>query len=312
LTDGVVSIGRPIANTQLYIVDDHLQPVPVGVPGQLHIGGEGLARGYLNRADLTAASFVSNPFSKEPGARLYRTGDLARYLPDGNVEFLGRIDHQVKLRGFRIELGEIEAVLSEHSKVYQSVVLAREDVSGDKRLVAYVVPSHGPAPTTPELRAFLKDKLPDYMVPSAFVFLDAMPLTPNGKLDRKALPAPDQNSAGSAEGYVSPRTPVEELITEIWAEVLKLDELGIHDNFFDLGGHSLKATQVISRVREALRLDLSLRVLFEAPTVAELASRVEQSISEAGELEELARNIAEVEALSEEEIERQLEKKTQD
>jgi acyl carrier protein len=212
-----------------------------------------------------------------------------------------------------MEVGEIEAVLSEHSKVYQSVALAREDVSGDKQLVAYVVPSHGPAaPTTPELRAFLKDKLPDYMLPSAFVFLDAMPLTPNGKSDRKALPAPDQNSAESAEAYVAPRTPLEELIAEIWAEVLKVDELSIHDNFFDLGGHSLKATQVISRVREALRLDLSLRVLFEAPTVAELASRVEQSISKAGELEELARNMAEVEELSEEEIERQLNGATND
>jgi amino acid adenylation domain-containing protein len=306
LTGGVVSIGRPIANTQLYIVDDHLQPVPIGVPGQLHIGGEGLARSYLNRADLTAESFIPNSFSKEAGARLYRTGDLARYLPDGNVEFLGRIDHQVKLRGFRIELGEIEAVLSEHSKVYQSVVLAREDVSGDKRLVAYVVPSHGPAPTTPELQAFLKDKLPDYMVPSAFVFLDAMPLTPNGKLDRKALPAPDQSSPELGASYVAPRTPEEELVAEIWAEVLKLDKVGIHDNFFDLGGHSLLATQVVSRVRAAFQVELPLRTLFEKQSVDELAKAITEMQAKKAGPGVLVDMLADIESLSDEETQRLL------
>jgi amino acid adenylation domain-containing protein len=305
----MVSIGRPIANTQIYILDDHLQPLPIGAAGQLYIGGDGLTRGYLNRADLTGNCFLPNSFSKEPGARLYKTGDLARYRSDGNIEFLGRIDHQVKVRGFRIELGEIEAVLGEHSKVFQSVVLAREDAFGDKRLVAYVVASDRAAAAANELRAYLKEKLPEYMVPSAFVFLESLPFTPNGKLDRNGLPAPDQNSSESAEAYIAPRTPVEEMIADIWAEVLKLEKIGIYDNFFDLGGHSLLATQVMSRLRAGLPTDLSLRVLFEAPTVAELASRVEQSISEAGELEEFARNMAEVEALPEEEIERQLFKK---
>ena len=312
LTSGTALIGRPIANTQIYIVDDHLQPVPVGVPGQLYIGGDGLARGYLNRAELTAASFIPNPFSKEPGKRLYRTGDLARYLPDGSIEYLGRMDHQVKLRGFRIELGEIEAVLGEHSQVSQSVVLAREDVPGDKQLAAYIVLEPGAAATANELRTFLKAKLPEYMVPSTLVFLEAMPLTPNGKLDRKAFPEPDRSHSGVADNFAAPRTLVEEMIAGIWAEVLKLDKFSIHDNFFDLGGHSLKATQVISRVRETFRMDLPLRVLFEAPTVAELAFRVEQSFADAGELEELAREVAEVDSLSDEEIERVLEKRTRD
>ncbi|MDZ4343798.1 MAG: amino acid adenylation domain-containing protein, partial [Candidatus Binatia bacterium] len=310
LTGGVVSIGRPIANTQLYIVDDHLQPVPIGVPGQLHIGGEGLARGYLNRADLTAESFIPNSFSKEAGARLYRTGDLARYLPDGNIEFLGRIDHQVKLRGFRIELGEIEAVLSEHSKIFQSVVLAREEAPGDKRLVAYVVASDRAAATANELRAFLKEKLPEYMVPSAFVLLDAMPLTPNGKLDRKALPAPDQNSAGSAEDDVAPRTPVEELIAEIWVEVFKLDKVGIHDNFFDLGGHSLLATQVVSRLRDGLRVELPLRTMFEKQTVEELAMVIAKIQVEKTEGDAVASILADIESLSDEEVEELVAKET--
>ena len=311
LSDGTVSIGRPIANTRIYIVDDYLQPVPVGVPGQLYIGGDGLSRGYLNRADLTAASFIPDPFSGELGARLYRTGDLARYLPDGSVEYLGRVDHQVKLRGFRIELGEIEAVLSEHSQVRQSVVLAREETPGDKQLTAYVVLDHGATARTDELRRFLRAKLPGYMVPSAYVFLESFPLTSNGKLDRKALPAPAAGFPESTDGYAPPRTLVEEMIAGIWADVLKLERLGMHDNFFDLGGHSLKATQVVSRMREVFRRDLPLRTLFEAPTVAELALRVEQSFADAGELEEIAHCVVEVDSLSDEETARQLEKETQ-
>jgi acyl-coenzyme A synthetase/AMP-(fatty) acid ligase/acyl carrier protein len=306
LSNGIVSIGRPIANTQFYILDDYSQPLPLGVAGQLYIGGAGLTRGYLNRADLTAASFLPDPFSKEPGARLYKSGDLARYLPDGNVEFLGRMDHQIKLRGFRIELGEIESVLSEHAEVLQSVVLAREDAPGDKRLVAYVVASDRAATTAHDLRAYLKEKLPEYMLPSAFVFLNAMPLTPNGKLDGNALPAPDRSGQDLEQSFVAPGNPLEETIAQIWADVLKLEKVGIHDNFFDLGGHSLKATQVVSRVREVLRTDLSVRVLFEAPTIAELALRIGRSMPQADELEELARSLAEVEALSEEEIVRQL------
>jgi acyl carrier protein len=239
---------------------------------------------------------------------LYKTGDLARYLPDGNIEFLGRMDHQVKIRGFRIELGEIEAVLAQHPAIRETVVVACENNPDDKQIVAYVVPEHAARSTASELRAFLKDKLPDYMVPSMFIFTDAMPLTPNGKLDRKALPAPDRRNFQRASGFVGPRTLMEEMLVEIWAEVLKLDKIGVHDNFFDIGGHSLKATQVISRIRETFRMDLSLRVLFEAPTVAELAMRVEQSFSGAGGPEELARLMAEVDSLSDEEMEHQLEK----
>ena len=219
-----VPIGRPIANTQIYILDVHVKPVPVGIPGELYIGGDGLARGYLNRPDLTAEKFVPNPFSSEPGSRLYRSGDLARYLPDGNIEFLGRVDNQVKIRGFRIELGEIETVLSQHPVVRQSVVIVREDSPGDRRLVAYVVSSPDQVCAASELRSFLKEKLPEYMVPSVFVVLDDFPLTPNGKLDRKALPVPDQSRPELQESFVVPRTPIEEIIAEIWAEVLEARE----------------------------------------------------------------------------------------
>ena len=288
--DRSVPIGKPFANTQLYILDRHMQPVPVRVPGELYIGGAGLARGYLNRPDLTAERFIPNPFSDEPGARLYKTGDLACYLPDGNIEFLGRLDSQVKIRGFRIETGEIESTLGRHSAVRNAVVLAREDrprendsvqdqksrienIKSGKRLVAYVV-NRGPVQLT-ELRDFLKSKLPDYMVPSSFIFLDALPLTPNGKVDHKALPTPDESRPRLEEGFVAPRTPVEEIIGEIWAEVLKVDQVGVLDNFFELGGHSLLATQVMSRLRKVFQVDLPLRGLFEAPTVAGLAERIE-------------------------------------
>ena len=268
-------IGRPIANTQIYLLDRNLQPVPVGVSGELYIGGDSLARGYLNRPELTAEKFISNPFSDEAGTHLYKTGDLARYLPDGNIEFLGRLDHQVKIRGFRIELGEIEAVLSQHLAVQETVVIVREDTPSDKRLVAYLVIKQEPFPTINELRSFLKEKLPDYMVPSAFMFLDALPLTPNGKVDRQALPAPDRVRPELESTFVAPRTPVEEVLAGIWAKVLGLEQVGIHDNFFELGGHSLLATQVISRLRDAFQVELPLRSLFEVPTVADLAERVE-------------------------------------
>jgi amino acid adenylation domain-containing protein len=310
------SIGRPIANTEIYILDSSLSPVPIGVPGELYLGGDGLARGYLNRPELTAERFIPNPFSANPGSRLYRTGDLARYLPGGNIEFLGRIDQQVKIRGFRIEPGEIEWALGQHDGVGEAVVLAREDAPDDpsalaiagKRLVAYVVPRREPAPTINELRDFLKEKLPQYMLPTAFVFLESWPLTPSGKVDRRALPPPDYSRAQLQESYVAPRTATEEILTVIWAEVLKVDQIGIHDNFFDLGGHSLKATQVMSRVREAVRLDIPLRILFEAPTVAELASRIDQNVSSSAELQVLARTLVELESLTDEEAEGQLEK----
>ncbi|MBW4570586.1 MAG: amino acid adenylation domain-containing protein, partial [Tolypothrix carrinoi HA7290-LM1] len=264
---GSVSIGGAIANTQFYLLDANLQPVPVGVPGELHIGGDGLARGYLNRPELTAEKFIPNPFG-DAGSRLYKTGDLVRYLTDGNIEYLGRIDHQVKIRGFRMELGEIEAQLRQHPSVQLSVVIAKEIV-GDKRLVAYIVPLTQPAPTISELRDFLHQQLPEYMVPSYFVMLDAMPLTPNGKVDRRALPEPGGQL--ESHNFVAPRTPTEEMLAGIWASLLGIERVGVYDNFFELGGHSLLATQLISRVASTFAVDLPLRSLFEQPTVAALA-----------------------------------------
>ncbi len=275
-------IGRPIANFQLYILDRHWRPVPIGVPGELHIGGVGLARGYLHRPDLTAEKFVPDPFGKAPGARLYKTGDLARYLPDGNVEFLGRIDFQVKVRGFRIELGEIESVLSQHPSLQDAVVIVREDVPGDKRLVGYLVAKPAAAPSIAELRSYLKARLPEYMVPTSFVTLEKLPLTTNGKVDRNALPAPDQSRPDLESKYVAPRNDVEEKIAAICAELLGLERVGIYDSFFDLGGHSLLATQFISRLREAFQVEIPLRRLFEKPTVAELADAIAESQAQSG------------------------------
>ncbi len=267
-------IGRPINNSQIYLMDSNFELVPIGVPGELYIGGAGLARGYLNRPELTAEKFIPNPFSSEPGARLYKTGDLVRYCPDGNLEFLGRIDHQVKVRGFRIELGEIETVLRKHPALKETMVMAREDTPGDRRLVAYVVPEEEPSPAG-ELRRFLKEKLPEYMVPSAFVTLEALPLTPNGKVDRGALPSPDWTRPELERAFVAPRTPVEEVLSGIWAQVLGVEQIGVHDNFFELGGHSLLAIQLVSRLREAFQVELPLRDLFKSPTIAALAASVE-------------------------------------
>ncbi|NJO96593.1 MAG: amino acid adenylation domain-containing protein [Pleurocapsa sp. CRU_1_2] len=268
----LVPIGRPIANTQIYLLDQNLQPVPIGVAGELHIGGDGLARGYLNRSELTKEKFIPNPFASSLSQRLYKTGDLARYLPDGNIEYLGRIDHQVKIRGFRIELGEIEAVLGNYPQIQQGVVIAREDIPGSKSLVAYIV-TRGESLSTNQLREFLSSKLPEYMVPNIFVSLDTLPLTPNGKVDRKALPAPEGKIALEQE-YVAPRTPNEEMIVKIFSSVLGVSKVGIYDNFFEIGGHSLLATQVVSRLREAFQIDLPLRSLFERATVAQLAEYI--------------------------------------
>jgi amino acid adenylation domain-containing protein len=264
----IVPIGHPIANTALHVLDARMKPVPIGVAGELYIGGVGLARGYLNRPELTAERFVPDPYGA-PGEKLYRTGDLARRRADGTIEFLGRRDQQVKVRGFRIELGEIEAALALHGAVREVVVMAREDEPGDKRLVAYHVATRGVAAS--ELRGFLKEKLPEYMVPAAFEQLEALPLTPNGKVDRKALPAPQSGRSGLEVAFVAPRTPAEEALARIWSEVLGIAGVGVEDNFFELGGHSLLATQVVSRVRRALDVELPLRALFERPTIAALA-----------------------------------------
>ncbi|WP_370644037.1 amino acid adenylation domain-containing protein [Myxococcus sp. RHSTA-1-4] len=272
VVDGIVPIGRPIANAELYVLDAQLQPVPVGVTGELYIGGVGVARGYLRRPELTAERFVPDAFSGRPGARLYRPGDLARFLPDGNLEFLGRRDGQVKLRGHRIELGEVEATLRQHPSVGDAVVLVREDVPGDQRLAAYVVPHAGKTVETGDVRAFLQQRLPGYMVPSAFMVLESLPLTSNGKVDRKALAAPPSESSGGVQG---PRNGTEELVASIWASVLRTNRFGIRDAFFDLGGHSLLATQVVSRVREAFGVELPIAALFEDPTVAGLAERIQ-------------------------------------
>ena len=284
-------IGRPINNTQIYLLDSRLQPVPINVPGELYLGGVNLARGYLGRPDLTAEKFIPNPFlQKDEGGgmkdeekrrdsfilhpsslRLYKTGDLARYLPNGNIEFLGRLDHQVKVRGYRVELGEVEAALNEYPAVRETVVVARDDQAYGKRLVAYIVSAESPnAPSIEELRSFLKARLPDYLLPSAFVFLERLPLTPSGKVNRRALPAPDPAQRTVGETFVAPRTPAEELLAGIWAQVLKIERVGIHDNFFELGGHSLLATQLVSRVREVFGVELPVRAIFESPTVAGL------------------------------------------
>jgi amino acid adenylation domain-containing protein/thioester reductase-like protein len=266
-------IGRPILNTQIYLLDSRMRPVPVGVPGEIYIGGVGLARGYLNRPGLTAERFVPNPFGQTPGERLYRSGDLARYLPDGNLDFLGRIDHQVKVRGFRIELGEIEAVLGQHPTVREAVVSARVRSISDAELVAYFVP-YNEAPPASELRQFLKTRLPDYMVPSLFFSLDALPLTPNGKVDRRALPAFDAAQRDSGLAFVAPRTPTESKLAEVWAGVLGRERVGIHDNFFESGGHSLLVTQLAFQIREAFQVDLPLNRLLVTPTIAEIAEAI--------------------------------------
>ena len=291
-TETAPLIGRPIANTQVYLLDEKLQPVPIGVPGELYVSGDGLARGYLNRPDLTAQKFIPHPFSdnqsvsgaapeelagRDSALRLYRTGDLARYLPDGNIEFLGRLDEQVKIRGFRIELGEIEALLAQHPDLREVVVIVREDIPGNKYLAAYVVPKlEASPPPISELRSFLKAKLPDYMVSGTFVFLEAMPLTPNGKIDRRALPVPASSRREQEDNFVAPSTPTEEILAAIWTEVLGLQQVGINDNFFELGGHSLLAARLFAQIEKKLGRNLPLANLFQAPTIKELASLFNQ------------------------------------
>jgi len=285
-------LGGPIANTSFYVLDSNRQPVPIGVLGELYIGGEGVALGYHDRSELTAEKFLENPFG--PG-RLYRTGDLVRWRADGTFEFSGRIDHQVKLRGYRIELGEVEAVLAGHTDVGGAVAAVREVGPGDRRLVAYVLPGTD-QPDVEELRRLLKTRLPPFMVPSSFVVLESFPVNANGKLDRAALPSPDGTAARLRRSYVPPETPVQQALAAIWGEVLSVDRIGIDDNFFDLGGHSLLAVKMLSRVQDALALEIRLSTLFEHSTIRELSEAVTAVLfTEAGE-EELTDLLDELEA----------------
>ncbi|HEY2362866.1 MAG TPA: amino acid adenylation domain-containing protein [Candidatus Angelobacter sp.] len=294
-------LGRPIQNMQIYLLDQNGQPTPAGVPGELYIGGTGVARGYLNRPELTAERFVPHAFGMQPGARLYRTGDLARFLANGNIEFLGRTDHQVKVRGFRIELGEIEAALGEHPLVREVAVMARDDRPGEKRIVAYILPHKGQLPSTTELRSHLQGRLPDYMLPSAFVMVDSMPLTDTGKIDRSALPGPEEVRPGLAQKYVAPRSALEQVLAGIFVEILKVERVGIQDNFFELGGHSLLATQVTSRIRQLLSVNLPLKKLFEEPTVSGLAEAASRESGDPLRIEHAAELLLQIAEMSEEE-----------
>jgi amino acid adenylation domain-containing protein len=269
-----VPIGAPISNTQVYILNAHKQPVPIGIIGELYIAGIGVARGYINQPDLTTERFIADPFNKDQNRRLYKTGDLGRWREDGNIEFIGRIDSQVKLRGFRIELGEIETVLCEHPTVAQAAVVTVKGAN-HKRLVAYVVSSENQTVSMPQLQEYLRDKLPQYMVPSLLVTLDTFPLTPNGKLDRRALPELEEEALRATVGYVGPKTPVQVSLSQLWQEILKCDSVGIYDNFFDLGGHSLLAFQLISRLRDIFKVDLPFRVLLENPDISSLSEFIE-------------------------------------
>lgn len=280
--DGRITIGGPVANTRCYILDEEMQVAPVGVVGELYIGGDGLAGGYLNLPELTAQKFVADPFSPQEAARLYRTGDSARWLPDGNIEYLGRKDHQIKIRGFRVEPGEIEAVLMAHPAVREAVIAVREEDPGEKRLVAYAILEAGEAPTVSELRGYMRTKLPDYMLPSHFVFMDAFPLTSSKKIDRKALPAPDQERPDLEKAYTPPQTAEETQLAGLWSELLKVDRIGIHDNFFDLGGHSLLAAQAIERINEIFNVHLHLRSIFDAPTISQILGEVHKAASGEG------------------------------
>jgi acyl carrier protein len=294
-----VSIGHPIANTEIYLLDRNLELVPIGMEGELCIGGAGVVRGYLNRPELTAEKFIPNPFAvgvqalacvapagdtlkrelqpePQPGDRIYRTGDLVRYLPDGSIHFIGRMDHQVKLRGYRIELGEIEAVLNEHPTVGQSVVIAREDVPGDKRLVAYVTPADGQKPCASQLRSFLKGKLPEYMIPADIVTLQAFPQTPNRKIDRKALPLPGKAPAGPELAGEFPRTAVEKAVADLWAEVLEVPHVKRSDDFFRLGGDERSASRITRDIQRTCEVEVPVQTLFQSPVLADFAVKLEE------------------------------------
>jgi amino acid adenylation domain-containing protein len=301
-----VPIGRPIANTQIYLLDEQGSPVPIGVPGEMYQGGDGVARGYLNRPDLTAERFVPDRFSGRDGARLYRSGDLALYLPDGNVEFLGRIDDQVKIRGYRIELGEIEAVLGRHPAVREAAVLCREDSHGDRRLVAYVALEDGWSVSAGELRDSLAETLPAYMLPAATVFLDVLPRTSIGKLAPESLPAPPRERPDVGGEYVAPRSPVEGVVAAIWAEAIDLDCVGVDDDFFALGGHSVLAVRIMSSIREVLDVELPMRAFFEHPTVARLSAELTRDPARREQIESRTELLERVCALPDDDVEEQL------
>ena len=292
-------IGQPIANTVAFVVDGNQGLVPAGVPGELCLGGDGLARGYFGRPDRTAERFVPDSASSRPGLRLYRTGDLVRRRADGAIEFLGRFDHQVKIRGFRIELGEIETALLRHPAVRHAVILAREDAPGDRRLVAYCVLRDGTDLDAAGLRAFLAQGLPDYMIPAAWVFLESLPLTSHGKVDRRSLPEPGEEVGARS---APPETPLQGALAEIWCEVLGYSSVGIHDDFFELGGHSLLATQVITRIRGELGVDVPVRQLYDAPTLQQLALCVEELLFVQAGTDRLELELQQLEAMSDEEI----------
>jgi amino acid adenylation domain-containing protein len=305
-----VPIGRPIANSRVYLLDRFGEPVPLGAPGELYVGGEGVARGYLGRAELTAERFVPDPFGDgSEDARLYRTGDLARWLPDGNLEFLGRIDHQVKVRGYRVELGEIEDALLAGPGVAEAVVLAREDTPGDQRLVAYLVGRDGDRPDEEGALEGLRGRLPEYMLPGAFVTLPEIPRTPNGKVDRATLPAPDAARPSLAAAYVAPEGPVEESMAELWADVMGVERVGVEDSFFDLGGHSILAVRLVARLAETFQVEIQLRTLFDAPTVRGLIAALSRDPQQAKRLERAADLLAQLAQLSDEDVDAALEER---
>jgi amino acid adenylation domain-containing protein len=286
-------VGRPMSNSVIRLLDEQGNLVPVGIDGELCIGGASVARGYLNRFELTAQKFAPDPFNRDAGARLYRTGDFGRYLPDGTVIFTGRSDEQVKVRGFRIELGEIESALKEHEGVHECVAVAHEDTPGDRRLIVYLVAAtpEGSTLNTSELRSFLKERLPEYMLPSAFVFLEQLPLTPNGKIDKNALPAPDLERPELETAFVAPETPTEQRLAGIWTGLLGINRVGLYDNYFELGGDSLLATQLASQIRKVFEVELPLADLFQHPTLAELSAIIEEAV------------MTQMEAMSDEEAE---------
>jgi surfactin family lipopeptide synthetase A len=309
-----VTIGKAIPTAQVYVLDENGTPVSNGETGELYVGGLGVAQGYLNRAELTTQKFVHDPFSGKPGARLYRTGDLARLADDGNIEFLGRVDHQVKVRGYRIELEEIEAVLRQHPSVRETVVVAwspEEAEPAEKCLVAYVATKPGAPVSKPELREFIGKKLPDYMVPSLMMLLDQLPQTPNGKVDRNALPPPSDVDVESSASFVPPATPLEQKVAEIWTDVLRVQQIGRHDDFFAIGGHSLLAIQVIARLREAFQVELPLRTIFDAPTLEPFAAKILEAMLNDDSATDTAATLAEIKDLSSEEVRTLLEAEAQ-